>query len=43
MTTLGSAAMISTVGLIVARIVGWTNCDVYSAPSTASGIAKSSA
>ncbi len=29
MTTLGSAAMISTVGLMRARTVGWTNCDVY--------------
>ena len=29
MTTLGSAAMISTVGLILGRgSAGWTNCEV---------------
>ncbi len=43
MTTLGSAAMISTVGFSLARIEGWTNCEMYNAPSTASGIAKRSA
>jgi hypothetical protein len=35
--------MISTVGFTLARIEGCTNWDVYSAPSTASGMAKSSA
>ena len=40
MTTLGSAATISTVGLILARILGWTNCEVYSAPNTARGMAN---
>ncbi len=27
-TTLGRAAMISTVGLTFALILGWTNCEV---------------
>ena len=43
MTTLGSAAMISTVGFTLARTEGCMNCEVYAAPSTASGIANSSA
>ena len=41
MTTLGSAAMISTVGLILERNDGSVNCDVYSAASTPSGTANS--